>query len=112
MHDQVTATSARGMHPAGLLLAAFACASPAGSPAPAPTTRNVRLAAAESTYAATRDLRDRIDVALAAGRHEIAGGTPIAALLPRYDSLRGRLEGRLSAVDSSNLVADDARALD
>jgi hypothetical protein len=112
MHDQVTATRARGMHPAALLIAALACASPAGSPVPALTTRNVRLAAAESTYAATRDLRDRIDVALAAGRHEIAGGTPIAALLPRYDSLRGRIESRLSAVDSTNLVADDARALD
>ena len=42
---------------------------------------------------------------------EIAGGTSIAALLPRYDSLRGRLESHLSAVDSSALGADDARAL-
>ena len=112
MHDQVTATSARGMRPAALFLAALACASPAGSPAPAPATRNIRLAAAESTYAAARDLRDRIDVALAGGRHEIADGTPIAALLPRYDSLRGRLESRLSAVDSSALGPDDVRALD
>jgi hypothetical protein len=112
MHDQVTATRARGMHPAALLIAALACASPTRSPAPAPATRNARLAAAESTYATTRDLRDRIDVALAGGRHEIAGGTPIATLLPRYDSLRGRLESHLSAVDSSALGPDDARALD
>jgi hypothetical protein len=97
--------------PAALLLAALACTSPARSPAPAPVTSSGRLAAAESTYAATRDLRDRIDVALAAGRHEIAGGTSITALVPRYDSLRGRLEGHLSAVDSSALGTDDARAL-
>jgi hypothetical protein len=97
--------------PAAMLLAALACASPARAPVPAPATRSARLAAAESTYAVTRDLRDRIDVALAAGRHEIAGGTSIAALLPRYDSLRGRLESHLSAVDSSVLSADDARAL-
>jgi hypothetical protein len=97
--------------PAAMLLSAFACASPARSPVPAPARSNARLAAAESTYAATRDLRDRIDVALAAGRHEIPGGTSIAALLPRYDSLRGRLANHLSAFDSSALGADDARAL-
>ena len=97
--------------PAAMLLAALACASPARSPAPAPAARSARLAAAESTYAATRDLRDRIDVALAAGRHEIAGGTSITALLPRYDSLRGRLGSHLSAVDSSALGSDDVHAL-
>ena len=97
--------------PAAMLLAALACASPGRSPAPAPTTPGARLAAAESIYAATRDLRDRIDVALAAGRHEVAGGTSLAALLPRYDALRGRLQGHLSTVDSSALGADDARAL-
>jgi hypothetical protein len=100
------------MRPAVLLLATLACASPARSPAPAPATRSARPADAESTYTATRDLRDRMDVALAGGRHEIAGGTPIAALLPRYDSLRGRLASHLSAVDSSALGAEDARALD
>ncbi len=98
------------MRPVAMLLAVLACASPARSPAPAP--RSARLAAAESTYAATRDLRDRIDVALASGRHDIADGTPIVALLPRYDSLRGRLRDHLSAVDSAALGADDARALD
>jgi hypothetical protein len=97
--------------PAAMLLAALACTSPTRSPAPAPATRSARLAAAESTYAATHDLRDRIDVALAAGRHEIAGGTSVTALLPRYDSLRGRLGSHLSAVDSSALGSDDARAL-
>ena len=125
MHEQVAllgpatrarcvATRARGRvaRSAVLLLAALACAFPARSPAPAPATSGARLAAAESTYAATRDLRDRMAVALAAGRHEMAGGTTIAALLPRYDSLRGRLEDHLSAVDSSVLGADDARALD
>jgi hypothetical protein len=101
------------IRPAALLLAALACASPARSPAPAPApaTTDVRLEAAESIYVATRDLRDRIDVALAAGRHEAAGGTSIAALLPRYDSLRGRLQSHLSTVDSSALATDDARAL-
>jgi hypothetical protein len=96
-----------------MLLAAFACTSQARSPAPesAPGLAAANIATAESTYAATRDLRDRIDVALAAGRREIGGGIPIAALLPRYDSLRGRLESRLSAVDSSALGTDDARAL-
>jgi hypothetical protein len=97
--------------PAAMLLAALACASAPRSPEPATATRSARLAAAESTYVVMRDLRDRIDVALAAGRHEIAGGTSITALLPRYDSLRGRLESHLSAVDSSALGAVDARAL-
>ena len=112
MHEQVTRLGLGVTRPAVLLLAALACASPARSPAPAPATRGARLAAAESTYEATHDLRDRIDVALAAGRHEIAGGTSIAALLPRYDSLRDRLGQRLAAVESSALTADDARALD
>jgi hypothetical protein len=106
MHAQVTL-----LGPPALLLAALACASPGRSPAPAPATPGARLAAAESIYAATRDLRDRLDVTLAAGRHEVAGGTSIAALLPRYDSLRGRVQSDLSAIDSSALGADDARAL-
>jgi hypothetical protein len=107
IHDMVT-------RPAAMLVAALACTSQARSPAPAPesaTAVGASIAVAESIYAVTRDLRDRIDVALAGGRHEIAGGMTITALLPRYDSLRTRLESRLSAIDSSALGAEDARAL-
>ncbi len=95
--------------------------SPASSPSPSPASSppiaprasapDPRLAAAESTYARTRDLRDHVDVALAAGRREIADGTPIQGLLPRYDSLRARLDRGLGAVDSAGLGAEDVRAL-
>jgi hypothetical protein len=84
-----------------------ACTSPAAAPAAART----RLAAAESTYAAARDLRDRIDVALAVGRRSAPDGSPLTDVLPRYDSLRARLEARLAAVDSAALGGEDARAL-
>lgn len=95
-----------------MLLAVLACTSQARSPAPALSAAvGPSIANAESLYVATRDLRDRIDVALAGGRLESAGGTSLAALVPRYDSLRGRLERHLSAIDSSALAADDARAL-
>ena len=107
--------------PTLLLLGGLACTAPARPPAPSPapspasssTTREApRLAAAESAYLATRDLRDRIDVAIAGGRRAIGDGTPLTAQLPRYDSLRHRLDDRLKAVDSAALAADDARALD
>jgi hypothetical protein len=97
--------------PAAMLLAALACTSQTRSPALA-TAVGASIADAESVYAETRDLRDRIDVALAGGRQEIAGGSSLAALVPRYDSLRGRLESQLSAVDSSVLGDNDDRALD
>jgi hypothetical protein len=120
MPDFTTSTPAAAgarrvtLRPVLLVLGVLACAGPARVPAPAPATTQsaARLAAAESTFLATRDLRDRFDVAIAAGRRAIGDGTPIAALLPRYDSLRGRVQERLATVDSSGLRADDARALD
>ena len=97
-----------------LVLGAFACGAPvAGPPAsPASASPDRRMAAAESTYLVTRDLRDRLDVAIAGGRRAIADGTALASLLPRYDSIRGRLREDLAAVDSSALAPDDAHALD
>lgn len=98
-----------------MLLGALACAAPTRVPGPppssAPAPAAAHLVAAESVYAATRDLRDHLDVALAAGRREMAGGTRLAALLPRYDSLRDSLGRELAAIDSAALRPDDARAL-
>jgi hypothetical protein len=83
-----------------------ACSAPVtGGPTPA-----APLAAAESLYLDLRDLRDRIDVAGAAGRTTLAGGTPVAALAARHNRLRGTLLTRLEAVDSAALAEDDARA--
>jgi hypothetical protein len=90
-----------------VLLAACAHPSRVGTPEPA----GGRLGAAESAYALTRDLRDRIDVALAAGRRRLADGRPIERAAARYDSLRSALAGALSGVDSAALPTDDARAL-
>jgi hypothetical protein len=83
-----------------------ACAGPPAPPVPATAT----LAAAESAYAGLRDLRDRVEVAQAAGRGA-ADGTPLAALTLRHDSLRERVIARLAATDSSALTGEDARAL-
>ncbi|MEP6687426.1 MAG: hypothetical protein ABJC36_03695 [Gemmatimonadales bacterium] len=100
-----------------IVVAALACAAPARAPVPAPagsrapTAPGARLAAAESTFLAARDLRDRFDVALAAGRRTTADGTAIEAQLLRYDSLRGRLRTGLAGMDSTALHPDDARAL-
>jgi hypothetical protein len=68
------------------------------------------LASAESTYAALRDLRDQIDVALAAGRAELLDGHSLTAVVPRYDSLRSRVAVGLAGVDSSALTEEDRRA--
>ena len=97
-----------------LILGALACGAPAPGPrvSPASASPDQRLAAAESSYLATRDLRDRLDVAVAGGRRSIADGTTLASLLPRYDSLRRGLQERLAVVDSSALTTDDNRALD
>ncbi|MBA3346065.1 MAG: hypothetical protein H0T44_12365, partial [Gemmatimonadales bacterium] len=74
--------------------------------APAPAA----LAAAESLYADLRDLRDRIDVTVAADRTTASDGTPLGDVIRRYDGLRQRLAPRLAAVDSSSLPGQDARA--
>jgi hypothetical protein len=68
------------------------------------------LATTESTYAVLRDLRDQVDVALAAGRAALLDGRSLAAVMPRYDSLRARVAGGLADVDSSALAEEDRRA--
>ena len=86
---------------------AVGCGRPAAAPGPSPAA----LAAAESLYLDTRDLRDRIDVLDASGADTAPDGTARALLARRYDSLRPRLATRLAGVDSTTLQADDARAL-
>jgi hypothetical protein len=83
-----------------IVVVAAACGAPPSPVAPP----GAPLAAAESSYSALRDLRDRIDVAT-------YSGTDVAARTPRYDSLRLQLESRLLAVDSAGLRGDEARAL-
>ena len=85
-------------------LAAVAATGACAAPPVAVAPPGAPLAVAESSYAVLRDLRDRIDVSTYAGR-------TVAALVPRHDSLRLRLESLLSAVDSADLGGDDARAL-
>ena len=89
------------------VILALGCGRPAAPPGPSPAT----LAAAESLYLDTRDLRDRIDVLDASGAEKAPDGTTRALLVRRYDSLRPRLATRLAGVDSTSLGADDARAL-
>jgi hypothetical protein len=86
---------------------AIACRGPSAAPGPSPAA----LAAAESLYLDTRDLRDRIDVLDASGGDTAPDGTARALLVRRYDSLRPRLAARLAGVDSTTLQADDIRAL-
>jgi hypothetical protein len=69
------------------------------------------LAAAESLYLDLRDVRDRIDVAGSSGRTTAEDGTAVTALIVRHGELREALVARLSEVDSTALLADDARAL-
>jgi hypothetical protein len=86
---------------------AAACGRPAGTPRPAPAA----VAAAESLYLTTRDVRDRIDVLDASGADTTPEGVARGALIQRYDSLRHALSLRLAATDSASLAVDDARAL-
>jgi hypothetical protein len=86
---------------------ALGCGGSPSAPGPAPAT----LAAAESLYLDTRDLRDRIDVLDASGASAASDGTPRPVLAHRYDSLRPRLAARLADIDSTSLNAGDARAL-
>jgi hypothetical protein len=94
---------------APLLAAALAagCRGSPGAPAPAPAA----LAAAESLYLTTRDLRDRIDVLDASGADRTAERVARPVLVRRYDSLRTVLAARLERADSASLGRDDARAL-
>jgi len=86
---------------------ALGCGGSLSAPGPAPAT----LAAAETLYLDTRDLRDRIDVLDASGASAASDGTPRPVLAHRYDSLRPRLAARLADIDSTSLNAGDARAL-
>jgi hypothetical protein len=95
--------------PTLLLVLSGACAP--HSPRPVPARAPAALAAAESTFAAARDARDRFDVTVAAGRRVGADGVPVGQLAARANGLRGRLERELAAVDSSGLGGEDARAL-
>jgi hypothetical protein len=79
-------------------------------PAPGLEVPTGPLASAESTYAVLRDLRDQVDVALAAGRTELVDGPSLTAVVPRYDSLRSRVAAGLAEVDSSALSEEDRRA--
>lgn len=98
----------RSLPPALVLLAA-ACGVHPGLPAP--QRGDASLGGAESSYAVVRELRDRLDVTLAAGQRTTPDGTPLSSLVGHYDSLRTGLAVRLSAVDSGALAGDDARAL-
>jgi len=76
-----------------------------------PTARTSDLAIAESLYADLRDLRDRIDVALASDRTGITDATPLAAWIMGHNELRRSLAVRLAAIDSVGLSSGDRRAL-
>ncbi len=91
----------------GLVPALAVCAapSPEGSPAPG------ELTTAESLYADLRALRDRIEVTVAAGRHETVEGLPLSSPVIRYSRVWDMLGPRLAAIDSSALERDDRRAL-
>jgi hypothetical protein len=84
-----------------------ACGGPGAAVRPAPAA----LAAVESLYLDTRDVRDRIDVVDASGSDTTWDGIRRAGLVRRYDSLRRALALRLDAADSASLPAEDARAL-
>ncbi|MDQ3136790.1 MAG: hypothetical protein M3Q93_04295 [Gemmatimonadota bacterium] len=96
-----------------------ACSARPGFPAPerAGETAGVgpdavaALAAAESSYAVVRDLRDRLDVASSAGERVGTGRATLDIIAKRYDSLRAGLPRLLAAVASGALPKEDARAL-
>ncbi len=84
-----------------------ACATP---PATTPPMAS-GLAQAESAYADLRTLRDRYDVGSAAGMTTTAAGMRLTELARRHDDLRVAVLDRLSAIDSTALPSNDARAL-
>ena len=90
------------------LLALAACAGPGPTPAaPDPAA----LASAEAAYAGLRELRDRYEVTIAAGRPATAEGEALAELAGRHNALRERVAARLDAIDSAGLAEEDGRAL-
>jgi hypothetical protein len=92
----------------GALAAALvACHPQSGARSPAPTA----LAAAESSFAELRAVRDRIVVANEAGLRETGDGVPRSRLATRHDSLRAAVTTRLARVDSTGLSPEDRRAL-
>ncbi|HEX6435020.1 MAG TPA: hypothetical protein VFZ87_12290 [Gemmatimonadales bacterium] len=90
-----------------LLLLLLGCAGPQPGHTPAPS----QLAAAESLYADLRDIRDQIDVALAAGHNGITDVTPVGFWIHSHNQLRAALAARLPAIDSTTLGTADRRAL-
>ena len=95
----------------GFLLLALLAVTGCGSRAAENPRPGGPLAAAESLYLDLREVRDRIDVAVAAARNVASGGTPVSALAARHHELRRAVLERLGAVDSSRLSAVDRRAL-
>lgn len=96
---------------AALVIRPLAACAPTARPPAAPRPA-VALTAAESLYAELRDVRDRIDVSVEAGRSTADDGTPLATLRLRHDSLRALAAERLGVVDSASLRGDDVRALE
>jgi hypothetical protein len=97
----------RAAWPLLVMAATAGCGGPGAVSVPAPAA----LAAAESLYLETRDVRDRIDVLDASGAGATSQGIGRAALVRRYDSLRRALAARLARTDSASLQPTDARAL-
>jgi hypothetical protein len=95
---------ARLLFPAALALTGCGPRAAGGVP-PGP------LATAESLYLELRDVRDRIEVAAAAGRDIASDGSLGVALAARHHRLRRAVIDRLEAVDSAALSPDDHRAL-
>jgi hypothetical protein len=90
------------------LLALAACAGPGPTPAaPDPAA----LAPAEAAYADLRELRDRYEVTIAAGRPATPEGEALSELAERHNALRERVAARLDAIDSAGLAEEDGRAL-
>ena len=95
---------------ASLGLALLAACGPAPTQ-PSPRRPVGSMAAAESSFASVRDLRDRIDVAVASAARATSDGFPLERAARHYDSLRAELAKRLQGVDSAALTDDDPRAL-
>jgi hypothetical protein len=89
------------------LALAAACTPPIPSAGPTPTG----LIRAESLYADLREVRDRVDVTLAAGRHATGEGTPVDTLAGRYRALRAQVLRELDRVPAFRLSGTDLRAI-